>query len=532
MFLRQFAIDGLGHLSTLIADESAGLAAVVDPRRDVDIYLDAARQHDLRISHVVETHLHNDYVSGGRDLAALTGATHVIGAGAELAYEHRPVRHGETFDVGQLRFTVLETPGHTPEHVAYAVADRSRADEPLLLFTGGSLLVGAVGRTDLLGAENALPFARAMFRSLHEVVLPHEDYVGVYPTHGAGSLCSTGHLVDTVLDRRLRTPPQPDGRRRGRRRVRDDPADRPAGVPALLRPDAADEPGRPAAPRRSRAGCPAPRRRRGPGGDRGRSPGDRPAIALGPRDEPHPGLAVDPGRARPSGRGWAGSSTTTGPSSSCSSDLRDWDDAIRQALRIGQEQVVGHLRGGFASWSESDAPIEAGGRLTVDQLAAQVDRGGSAAPLVIDVRQLSEYESAHVPGSLHLAAGSLPDRLDELPRDRPIATVCGSGYRASVAASLLRAAGFRDVSWVADGVPGVAAPRPRGRARGAARRRGHDHGRLRASPPTATATRTRRRRSRPPTSLPRPDDADAPGRLSRSLRTAPHRTPPKGTGPM
>jgi len=139
----------------------------------------------------------------------------------------------------------------------------------------------------------------------------------------------------------------------------------------------------------------------------------------------------------------------------------DWDDAIRQSLRIGQEQVVGHLRGGFASWSESDAPLEAGGRLTVDQLAAQVERGGSAAPVVIDVRQLSEYESAHVPGSLHVAAGSLPDRLGELPRDRPIATVCGSGYRASVAASLLRAAGFRDVSWVADGVP-------------AWRRRGHE----------------------------------------------------------
>ena len=192
MFLRQFVIDGLGHLSTLIADESAGLAAVVDPRRDVDVYLDAARERDLRISHVVETHLHNDYVSGGRDLAALTGATHVIGAGAELAFEHRPVRHGDSFGVGKLHFTVLETPGHTPEHVAYAVADHARADEPLLLFTGGSLLVGAVGRTDLLGKENALPYARAMFRSLRVVILPHEDFVGVYPTHGAGSLCSTG----------------------------------------------------------------------------------------------------------------------------------------------------------------------------------------------------------------------------------------------------------------------------------------------------------------------------------------------------
>jgi hydroxyacylglutathione hydrolase len=113
---------------------------------------------------------------------------------------------------------------------------------------------------------------------------------------------------------------------------------------------------------------------------------------------------------------------------------------------------VGHLRGGFRDWAESTAPVESGGDLTVDQLAARIDRGGPV-PLVIDVRQLSEYEGGHVPGSLHIAAGSLPDRLDELPRDRPIATVCASGYRSSVAASLLRAAGFTDVSWVADGLP-------------------------------------------------------------------------------
>src|SRR3954452_23019656 len=119
MQIRQFRVEGLGHLSTLVADETAGVAAVVDPRRDVDVYLAAARELDVRISHVVETHLHNDYVSGGRDLAALTGARHVIGAGAELDYEHGPVRDGETFELGALRFTTRDTPGHTPEHVAY-----------------------------------------------------------------------------------------------------------------------------------------------------------------------------------------------------------------------------------------------------------------------------------------------------------------------------------------------------------------------------------------------------------------------------
>jgi len=154
MRLQQFVIEGLGHLSALVADESAGVAAVVDPRRDVDVYLDAARLGGLRITHVVETHLHNDYVSGGRELAGLTGAHHVIGSGAELRHEHQPMSDGETFDVGALRFRALETPGHTPEHVSYSVSDRSRADEPILLMTGGSLLVGAVGRTDLLGAAN------------------------------------------------------------------------------------------------------------------------------------------------------------------------------------------------------------------------------------------------------------------------------------------------------------------------------------------------------------------------------------------
>src|SRR5262245_19988402 len=139
MRLTQFRIEGIGHLSTLVADESTGVAAVVDPRRDVHIYLDSARDADLRITHVLETHLHNDYVSGGRELAALTGAAHVIGAGAALRHDHHPARDGDVVDVGSIRFTVLDTPGHTPEHVSYAAADTTRADEPYLTRRGGSL---------------------------------------------------------------------------------------------------------------------------------------------------------------------------------------------------------------------------------------------------------------------------------------------------------------------------------------------------------------------------------------------------------
>ena len=144
MRLRQFTIEGLGHLSALIADEAAGVAAVVDPRRDVDVYLDAAKEDNLRITHVVETHLHNDYVSGGRELAALTGATHVIGAGAELRYDHHPLRGGGSFEVGSLRFDVLDTPGHTPEHVVKRSVHRMGVRDRV----PGAKQVGPANRAD------------------------------------------------------------------------------------------------------------------------------------------------------------------------------------------------------------------------------------------------------------------------------------------------------------------------------------------------------------------------------------------------
>jgi len=452
MRLQQFAIEGLGHLSTLIADDSAGVAAVVDPRRDVDIYLEAARQAGLGISHVIETHLHNDYVSGGRELANLTGATHLIGAGAELQHAHRPMRDGETIDVGTIRLRVHDTPGHTPEHVAYSVADMARADEPLLLLTGGSLLVGAVGRTDLLGADKAVPYARDMHRSLHDVILRHEDSVAVYPTHGAGSLCSTGISS---------TPWSTIGYER-----RHDPLLAPMEVDAFARALLAGQPTFPRYFARMR-----PTNQAGPRLLGGVVPLPMPLEASAARDAIQAGaLLIDarPAEAHsvdhvpgslsiPSGTsfgtwlGWV----VTDPDRPIVLLLRnesDWDDAVRQALRIGFEGIVGYIRGGFGAWAEAGYATEVGGSLEVTDLARRLDRGGPDVPLVIDVRQPSEFEAGHVPGALAIGAGDLPDRLDQLPRDRPIATICASGYRASVAASLLRAAGFERVSWVPNGV--------------------------------------------------------------------------------
>jgi hydroxyacylglutathione hydrolase len=321
------------------------------------------------------------------------------------------------------------------------------------MLTGGSLLVGAVGRTDLLGAEQAVPFARAMYRSLHEVVLAHDDHVAVHPTHGAGSLCATGIAS---------TPTSTIGYEKRHNQLLH-AADVEAFVRRLLR-------GQPSVPRyfaRMR-----PTNQAGPALLGGRIPDPRPldleearrAIAAGAllldlRRPAEHAVSHAPGSQSiplgPSFGTWLG--WVVDPERPLVLILErpdDWDEAIRQALRIGAEgAILGHLRGGFGTWADGGGPLESSGRLNVDQLAERLGRGGAETPLVIDVRQADEYEMGHVPGSILISAGSLPDRLGELPLDRPIATICASGLRASVAASILRTNGFEDVSWVASGVP-------------------------------------------------------------------------------
>ena len=449
MHLRQFVVEGLGHISALVADDAQGVCAVVDPRRDIDVYLQEARSRELRITHVLETHLHNDYVSGARELATVTGATHVIGAGAELAYPHRGVRHGDTLDIGSLRVTALDTPGHTPEHVSYAVADRSRADEPVLLFTGGSLLVGAVGRTDLLGMENAEPYARLQFASLHETLLRHEDFVGVLPTHGGGSLCSKDIAT---------TPSSTIGYERRHNSLLGI-----ADVDEFVRTLALDQPAYPRYFGRMR-----PINQQGPAplgllpapqglslervqellaGEHQlvdlRSPAEH-AVAHIPGS-----LSIPAGSSFGTWLGWVVPHDR--PLVLLLDSVAQWDDAVRQALRIGHERIEGYVHAGFGRWRDAGLPVSSSGRSTVTQL--RDDLGNGHRPLVLDVRQHDEFERGHVPGALHLMAGDLQDRLSELPRERPIATICASGYRSSVAASLLQQAGFEQVTWVSGGVP-------------------------------------------------------------------------------
>jgi hydroxyacylglutathione hydrolase len=450
VLIRQFVVEGLGHISALVADDARGVAAVIDPRRDVDVYIAAAAERGWRISHVLETHLHNDYISGGPELAGLTGARHVIGAGAEAAYEHQPTRDGDAFDIGSLRFTTLETPGHTPEHVAYTLADRSRADDPLAVFSGGSLLVGAIGRTDLLGADNAVPYARQMFHSLHDKLLAQHDYVGVMPTHGGGSLCSKDISS---------TPSSSIGyERRHNALLEIDEIE--AFVKALL----FDQPGYPRYFARMR-----PINRAGAtplgaiAGPESLSVADVQALiaddALVVDARPYPDYAAGhlPGSfAIPAGSSfgtWLGWVVPDGrPLVFVLGSEADWDDLLRQALRIGYDDVRGHLAS-VADWQAAGLPLETGKRASIQDVAALMKGGGPDAPLVLDVRQHHEWVEGHIPGSVHLMGGDLPDRLAELPRDRPIMTICRTANRSAVAAGVLLAAGFTDVTWVDSGVP-------------------------------------------------------------------------------
>jgi hydroxyacylglutathione hydrolase len=450
VLIRQFIVDGLGHISALVADDARGVAAVIDPRRDVDVYLAAAAERGWRITHVLETHLHNDYISGGPELAALTGARHVIGAGAETAYEHQPTRDGDAIDIGSLRFTTVDTPGHTPEHVAYTLADRDRADDPLAVFTGGSLLVGAVGRTDLLGADNAEQFARQMFHSLHDKLLAHNDYVGVLPTHGGGSLCSKDISS---------TPSSSIGFERRHSELLAIPA-----IEDFVRALLFDQPGYPRYFARMR-----PINKAG-ATPLGTIPGPRELTvaqvqALLADDglvidaRPYPDYAAGhlPGSfAIPAGSSfgtWLGWVVPDGrPLVFVLESAADWDDLLRQALRIGYDDVRGHLSS-VADWRAAGLPLETGKRANIEELATLLNRGGPVAPLVLDVRQHNEWVEGHIPGSVHLMGGDLPDRLAELPRDRPIMTICRTANRSAIAAGVLLRAGFSDVTWIESGVP-------------------------------------------------------------------------------
>jgi hydroxyacylglutathione hydrolase len=432
--------EGLGN-SAHVVELGDGRALVVDPARDPTPYLELARWRRLTIAYAAETHLHADFLSGSRELAA-AGAQVLAPSASRLGFAHRRLDDREELDLGGLVLRVLATPGHAPEHVSYLLLDDGR---PQALFSGGALLVGTVARTDLAGPELTEPLARAAYRSLHQRLLWLPDELGVYPTHGVGSFCAApvgGERTTTIgaerRHNRLLAAPDEDTfvaellasfgsyppyflRLRDRNR---------AG-PKLLGPDWR------VLPRLSTNQV------REHLADGGVLVDARPITAFAAGHIPG-ALSI---ALRPAFASWLGwLLDDTQPLAFVLDDDQDRGELARQCRTIGYDQLVGELAGGMAAWPAAGLP-------QAQLPLVQVEQLDNHSGVVVDVRQASEVTDGHLPGAVAVELGALAgDRQPaELP-EGPVTVMCGHGERAMTAASLLARAGHTDLR-VARGGP-------------------------------------------------------------------------------
>ncbi len=433
--------EGLGNSSYLV-DLGDGSALVVDPVRDPAPYLVEADKRGLRVTLAAETHLHADFVSGSRELAS-RGACVVAAGAAGLEHPHHALAAGERMEVGGLGMEVLATPGHTPEHVAYLLRDGSRA---VALFSGGSLLVGAVARTDLVSPDRTEDLARSLWRSIRDQLLTLPDDLPVYPTHGAGSFCSVSPGEDRVTT---------IGRERSSNPLLSAP-DEDTFVARLL----------------GGFGTFPPYflqlrevNRRGP-----RVYGEWPSLT--PLDTravqaqiAEGAVVVDVRQVQPFGAGHIPGALSIPLRPQFASWLgwlvgrertivfvtdhdQDRSELVRQCLAIGYERLAGELRGGIGAWASADLPLA-----TVPLVSAD-----AAAGTLVDVRQRSEFASGHVPDAVSVELGDTAEQVSGLPAGL-LTVMCGHGERAMSAASILVAHGRTDVAVLLGGPADVAAAR-------------------------------------------------------------------------
>jgi hydroxyacylglutathione hydrolase len=457
MFVRQFVDEGLGNSSYLIASEETGSAAVIDPERDVDRYIRVAEGLGLCIAYVLETHLHADFVSGARELAAHLSTVRrddggiQIGASAEadLAFDHLPLRDGDTVPLGDLTIGVLVTPGHTPEHVSFTVTPAG-ARVPAAIFTGGSLIVGGAARTDLLGHDLTEPLAHRLYHTIHHKLLRFPDEMLVYPTHGAGSFCaapSTAERTTTI----------------GRERQWN-PLARAQSEEEFVRLALSDLPSYPTYFQYLRAV-----NQRGP-----RVLGGIPALEpLSPeavrQHMAHGVVVVDARTPREFAAGhipgaygiplvaplitWAGWVVPFGsPIILVADNPAEREEAARQLIRIGYDDLRGYLEGGMAAWAAAGLPVSRVPIMPAEDLHRQLERGN--APRVLDVRQDAEWDAGHLPRAIHIEAGRLPAGDLPLPKDDPVVVHCGHADRSTVGISVLERRGYRNLTLLAGGFSG------------------------------------------------------------------------------
>jgi hydroxyacylglutathione hydrolase len=476
VIFKQFYLPCLAHASYLIGDEATGTAAVVDPQRDVDQYMEFAAEHALAIRHVFLTHLHADFVAGHLELRDRAGATIYLGAAAKAGYAFTPLHDNDTVDFGRVRLKALETPGHTPESISIVVYDLDTSDtQPHAVLTGDTLFIGDVGRPDLRVALgwSATELGGMLFDSLHTKLLGLPDQSLVYPAHGAGSLCGKAISKETVStlgeQRRFNYALQPMTKEAFIGVVT---ADQPEAPPyftydAVLnsqeRPTLDEALAREMKPLTLDAVLAMQADGAHVDGAQVDAPND---VRSGVQNGVRSGVQIldtrDPDVFAAShlagsinvGLGgqyatWAGTVIDhTRPIVIITAPGRENESAIRLG-RIGFDHIAGYLENGLHSLESRPDLVASTERLSAPFAAERLS--SPQPPLVIDVRTPREYAQNHIDGSLSVPLSRLKDNLQTLPKDRPLLVYCAGGYRSSIAASILRGSGFDSVAEIAGG---------------------------------------------------------------------------------
>ena len=454
MIFKQFYLGCLAHASYLIGDEQSGTAAVVDPQRDIDLYLAFAAEHKLQIKHVFLTHLHADFVAGHLELRDRVGAKIYLGAAAKAQYAFTPLHDGTIIEFGRVRLKALETPGHTPESVSILVYDLNASDkQPYCVLTGDTLFIGDVGRPDLRVALgwSATDLGGMLFDSLHTKLLPLPDASLVYPAHGAGSLCGKAiskEIVSTMGEqRRVNYALQPMSKEAFIHVVTADQPD----APAYFTYDAVLNSQERATLDQalSREMNPLPLERVLELQSAG-------AQILDTRDPSEFACAHLKGSINIGLSGqyatWAGTILDREhPIVIIADPGRESESAVRLG-RIGFDHVAGYLKDGLKALEARPDLIAFTERLSAPYAAEVL--ASAHAPLAVDVRGPREREQKYIPGSMAVPLNHLSESISKLPKDRALLLYCAGGYRSSIAASLLQRAGFTSVSEIASGISG------------------------------------------------------------------------------
>ena len=437
--VEQFFLGCLAHASYLVASD--GIATVIDPQRDVDIYLETAQRLRVKIAHVIETHLHADFVSGHLELAERTGASIYLGDGSGARFPHTAVRTGDRIEFGRCRMEFLQTPGHTLESICIVASDLGDASAPKAVYTGDTLFVGDVGRPDLSGDHTPQELAAMLFTSLHEKLLKLPDDTVIYPAHGAGSLCgrqmSTERSSTIGRERRMNYALQAHTSEEFIHLLTDSLPPRPEYF------------GRSVELNRQGAGAieqlPRPKPVSAPDVYRLQSEG---AIVLDTRPLQQFAVAHVPGSVHValSGQYASWAARILGLDRHIILVGEDADHLRESQLRlarVGMEQVDACLEGGIQGWLLGGYQLEYIPQVTVEEF----DELRRHEPVnILDVRERGEVADGAIEGSQHIPLGQLPSRIAEVPRDNLLVVHCKGGYRSSIATSLLRRAGILDLA--------------------------------------------------------------------------------------